>query len=90
MEVKDKTKVGEYFVEYFTEMACEIGDPELLALTEDQLGDHKSVESITKDKERDKENLKVNKSCGYDSIPNILLKLISGPLAPSLTYMFNA
>ncbi|CAB4005512.1 Hypothetical predicted protein [Paramuricea clavata] len=108
MEVKDQTKVAECFVEYFTKIACEIGDPELLELFEEQLYDYKSVESIRNHKEIDNspkfrfgkvrqdevqlalENLKVSKSCGYDGLPNRLLKLISGPLAPSLTQMFNA
>ncbi|CAB4039114.1 Hypothetical predicted protein, partial [Paramuricea clavata] len=108
MEVKDQTKVAEYFVEYFTEIACEIGDPELLELFEGQLYDYKSVESIRNHKEIDNspkfrvgkvrqdevqlalENLKVSKSCGYDGLPNRLLKLISGRLTPSLTQMFNA
>lgn len=35
-------------------------------------------------------NLKVNKSCGYDGMPNKVLKLIGGALAPSLTMMFEA
>ena len=45
-DIKDQTMVADCFVEYFTGIAQGIGDSELLALTEEQLHDCKSIQDI--------------------------------------------
>ena len=96
---RNQATVANHFASYFSSVAMDIGDPNLLTSTEEQLEDHPSVQAISQqfkfrtlgiaDVSEVLGSINPSKSTGCDNIPPRILRIAYEALAPSLTNLYN-